>query len=125
MNIFFVSVLFCLFFLVVVIELIRRKRLEERYSILWIVIAVTMLILSIFPNFLEKISQLLHVEYAPSLLFFMGYVFALVIILHLTTVISKLHRKLTRLIQEVALLKSELVSEKRHGIERKDDKIVK
>ncbi|TCZ76099.1 DUF2304 domain-containing protein [Paenibacillus albiflavus] len=107
MNIFLVSFVFCLFFLFVVIDLIRRKRLEERYSILWIVIGLLMLILSIFPDFLETISQLLGVVYPPSLLFFLGYVFALIVILHLTMVVSKLHRQMTRLIQEVALLKNE------------------
>lgn len=113
MNIFLVSIIFCLFFLVVVIDLIRRRRLEERYSILWIVIGLIMLVLSIFPSFLETISQLLHVVYPPSLLFFLGYVFALVVILHLTMVVSKLHRQMTRLIQEVALLKNEREEEKK------------
>jgi len=108
MNIYLVSILFCLFFLGVVIELIRRKKLEERYSILWIVIGFVMLVLSIFPNFLEVVSEMLNVIYAPSLLFFIGYVFALVFILHLTTVVSKLHRQITRLIQEVALLQNKL-----------------
>lgn len=107
MNIYLVSLIFCLSFLLIVFDFIRRKKLEERYSILWIIIGIFMLILSLFPNILETISQLLNVVYPPSLLFFVGYVFALVVILHLTMVVSKLHRQMTRLIQEVALLKNE------------------
>jgi len=113
MNIFTVSILFCLFFLLVVIDLIRRKKLAERYSVLWIVISFVMLVLSIFPGTLEYISRLLNVVYAPSLLFFLGYLFAVIILLHLTTVISKLHRQMTRLIQEVALLQDQMAELKR------------
>ncbi|WP_442602943.1 DUF2304 domain-containing protein [Paenibacillus sp. KN14-4R] len=106
MIIFRVSITFCLLFLIIVIELIRRKKLEERYSILWFIVGIIMLVLSLFPKLLERIARMLHVVYAPSLLFFLGYIFALIIILHLTTVISRMHRKMTRLIQEVALLKN-------------------
>ncbi|MCR8643147.1 DUF2304 domain-containing protein [Paenibacillus sp. N1-5-1-14] len=107
MIIFRISIAFCLVFLIIVIELIRRKKLEERYSILWFVVGIIMLILSLFPRMLEQIARLLHVVYAPSVLFFLGFIFSLIIILHLTTVISRMHRKMTRLIQEVALLKRE------------------
>jgi len=107
MNIYLISLLFCLFFLLFVIELIRRRRMAERYSLLWVVIGLVMLTLSIFPASLDALANALHVVYPPSLLFFLGYLFAVVIILHLTTVISRLHGQLTRLAQEFALLSSE------------------
>lgn len=67
-----------------------------------------MALFSVFPSLLDLVSHKLHIYYVPSLLFLVGLLFSLVFIMHLTLVISKLHRKLTRLIQEVALLQEQL-----------------
>lgn len=67
-----------------------------------------MALFSMFPNMLSQISRLMRIYYAPSLLFLVGLLFSLVFIMHLTIVISKLHRKLTRLVQEVALLREQV-----------------
>ncbi|MEO3945585.1 DUF2304 domain-containing protein [Gorillibacterium sp. CAU 1737] len=105
MNIFVVSVVFCLLFLGSVIEMIRRRKISERYSLLWFILGFIMLIFSLFPKLLNGISSSLGIVYGTSFLFFIGFLFALVFILHLTTVITKLDLKMTRLTQEVALLK--------------------
>lgn len=107
MNIFVVSVVFCLLFLGSVIEMIRRRKISERYSLLWLILGFIMLIFSLFPKLLNGLSSSLGIVYGTSLLFFIGFLFALVFILHLTTVITKLDRKMTRLTQEIALLKAE------------------
>lgn len=106
MNIIILSIVFSLIFLFVVIELIRRRRISERYSLLWLFLGFVMLLFSLFPTILNRIAQWMGVVYGTSLLFFIGFLFLIIFILHLTTVITKLDRKMTRLTQELALLKS-------------------
>jgi hypothetical protein len=107
MNVYQITAVFCLCFVLLTVELIRRRTIEERYALLWLLLGLSMTLLSFFPAVLDRFSRLVHVHYAPSLLFLIGLLFSLVFILHLTMVISKLHRRLTRLAQELALLQSE------------------
>lgn len=107
MNVYQMTAVFCLLFMLLTTELIRRRKIEERYAILWLMLGIVMTMLSFFPHMLDRLSRLVHVHYPPSLLFLIGLLFSLVFILHLTMVISKLHRRMTRLAQEVALLKAE------------------
>jgi hypothetical protein len=107
MNVYNMAAVFCLSFVFVTVELIRRRKIEERYAILWLGLGLSMTVVSIFPGLLEGLTRVVHVYYAPSLLFLIGLLFSLTFILHLTMVISKLHRRMTRLAQEVALLKAE------------------
>lgn len=118
MSVYHFAALFCLAFVGVTVELIRRRKMEERYAILWLGLGVSMTLFSFFPGLLETVSRLVHVHYAPSLLFLIGLLFSLAFILHLTLVISKLHRKITRLAQELALLKAE---RNPAGVRRKEE----
>lgn len=106
MNIYILSILFCVIFLGATVELIRRQKVSERYAILWLMLGFVMLVFSIFPGLLNSLSRAVHIYYAPSLLFLIGFLFSLVFIMHLTIVISKLEKKTTRLVQEIALLKA-------------------
>ncbi|WP_058301759.1 DUF2304 domain-containing protein [Gorillibacterium timonense] len=107
MNIYVLSVVFCLLFIGSVVEMIRRRKISERYSLLWLILGFVMLIFSVFPKLLNGLASAMGIVYGTSLLFFIGFLFSLVFIIHLTTVITKLDRKMTRLTQEVALLKSQ------------------
>ncbi|MDF2926877.1 MAG: hypothetical protein K0R57_5791 [Paenibacillaceae bacterium] len=113
MTVYRITAGFCLFFVLLTVELIRRRRIEERYAILWLTLGLCMSLFSFFPALLEGLSRALHVYYAPSLLFLMGLLVCLAFIMHLTMVISKQHRRLTRLAQELALLRAERRSEGR------------
>ncbi|RAV19852.1 DUF2304 domain-containing protein [Paenibacillus contaminans] len=108
MNIYSVSIVFCLAFVFITVELIRRQKIAERYALLWLSLGLVMVLLSLFPKLLQTVAELLGIFYAPSLLFLIGSAFALLLIMHVTMVISRLHRKVTRLIQELALLKAAL-----------------
>lgn len=94
--------------LVLVVELIRRGRLKERYSLLWLFAGAVLLVLSSSRTLLEFISHLLGIYYAPSLLFLLAFLFLLLITLHFTVVISGLSEKNKRLAQELALLRQEM-----------------
>ena len=94
--------------LLVVLELIRRGRLKERYALLWLASGVVLLILSLSRGLLEFLSRQVGIFYPPSLLFLVAFVFLLLITLHFSAVISGLSEKNKRLAQEVALLRQAL-----------------
>lgn len=94
--------------LFVVFELIRRDRLKERYSLLWLLAGVVLLLLSSSRNALEFISRHVGIFYPPSFLFLIAFLFLLLITLHFSVVISGLSEKSKKLAQELALLRQEL-----------------
>lgn len=98
--------------LVMILALVRRRRLKEQYALLWIGFGVIMIVLSLNSGWLNGLADIFHVYYAPSLLFFFGFVFCLLLIIHLTVVISKLSDRVVRLVQEVSMLKKELEGRK-------------
>ena len=96
-----------------VVELIRRGRLKERYALLWLFSGLVMFILSVSRDLLEAIAKLIGIYYPPSLLFLIAFVFLLLITLHFSAVISGLSEKNKRLAQEVALLRQAIDDFKR------------
>ncbi len=93
---------------IVVIELIRRGRLKERYSLLWLFASIVMLVLSLSRALLEYVAHALGIYYAPSFLFLIAFLFLLLITLHFSVVISGLSEKNKRLAQEIALMRKEM-----------------
>lgn len=102
------SVVFSIVFLLTVIEMMRRRLLLEQYSLFWLGMGVVILILSLFHGWLNRVAAVVGIFYAPSLLFFVGFVFMLGITLHLTVVLSRLTVRTVRMVQEVAILRAEL-----------------
>ncbi len=102
------AVVVCGSVFVLVIELIRRGRLKERYSLLWLCASVSLLVLSLSRGVLEYISLALGIYYPPSLLFLVAFLFLLLITLHFSVVLSELSEKNKKLAQELALLEREI-----------------
>jgi hypothetical protein len=94
--------------LVVVLELIRSRRLQERYALLWLLTGVVMLVFAIWSDALNQLADLTGIAYPPSALFVLGAFFILVVLLHYSTVISKLSEQNTALTQRVAMLELRL-----------------
>ncbi len=93
---------------VVVVELIRRGRLKERYSLLWLCASALLLVLSLSREVLEYLSHAMGIYYPPSLLFLLAFLFLLLITLHFSAVLSGLSEKNKKLAQELALLRMEI-----------------
>jgi hypothetical protein len=91
-----------------IFELIRKRKLQEKYSLLWFFSAVVMIVLSLWRDLLERTASLLGVYYAPSALFITAALCALVMFLHLTTVVSRLTEQNKTLAQEIGILREEL-----------------
>lgn len=92
--------------LIIVFELIRRRRLKEEYSLLWLLSSIIILLFSIFPGLLDIISQLLGMYYLTTL-FVISFLFLLLIVLHFSTVISRLSSMNKELTQELSILNYE------------------
>jgi hypothetical protein len=95
--------------ILVVFELIRRRRLRERYALLWLLTGLVLLVLSAWRGGLNTIAGWVGVEtYPPAILFAVASFFILVVLLHYSTVISKLSDQNSILAQRIALLESRL-----------------
>jgi hypothetical protein len=92
-----------------VFELIRSRRLRERYALLWLLTGLVLLALSLWRGGLNTIASWFGVTgYPPAVLFAVGALFVIIVLLHYSTVISKLADQNTILAQRLALLESEL-----------------
>ncbi|MGI9952110.1 DUF2304 domain-containing protein [Moorellaceae bacterium AZ2] len=107
-NVYTFSVIFSIGFLILVIEFVRKGALLEQYSLFWIFFALAMLVLSIDTRILDLLSRLLHIYYAPSVLFLLGFLFIIIYSFHLTVILSSQAEKLLRLTQELAILKNKV-----------------
>jgi len=91
--------------LLVVFELIRRRSLRERYALLWLLTGLVTLVLALWRSGLNTIAGWVGVEtYPPSVLFAVASLFVLLVLLHYSTVISKLSDQNVILAQRLALL---------------------
>ncbi len=95
--------------IIVVLELIRSRRLRERYALLWLATGVVLLALSLWRSGLNTIAGWFGVRsYPPAVLFVVGVLFILLVLLHYSTVISKLADQNVILAQRLALLEERL-----------------
>jgi hypothetical protein len=94
--------------LFVILELIRSRRLQERYAILWLITGATLLILSVWRSALIELSDLVGIAYPPSALFVLASLFIFAVLLHYSTVISQLSDQNRILAQRLALLENRL-----------------
>ena len=93
--------------LVVVFELIRSRRLRERYALLWLLTGFVLLVLSLWRGGLNTIAGWVGITgYPPAVFFAVGLLFTIIVLLHYSTVISKLGDQNTILAQRLALLEN-------------------
>jgi len=91
--------------ILVVLELVRGRRLKERYALLWLATGVVLLVLSVWREGLNTIAGWVGVtSYPPAVLFAVATLFILLVLLHYSTVISKLTDENVDLAQRIALL---------------------
>jgi hypothetical protein len=94
--------------LLVILELIRSRRLQERYALLWVMTAVVLLIFALWRDGLNVLAKTVGIAYPPSALFLLAAVFILVVLLHYSTAISELAERNLLLAQRIALLEQKL-----------------
>ena len=99
-----VTILVAALLLVGVIELVRRRRLLERYALLWLFSSVVLLGLAIWRGALDKIAEQLGVAYPPNALFIVAFGFVLWMLLHFSVAVSRLSDQAKVLAQQQDLV---------------------
>ncbi|HET8653183.1 MAG TPA: DUF2304 domain-containing protein [Gaiellaceae bacterium] len=100
-------------FLLVIFELIRSRRLQERYALLWLITGGVILLLAVWRDALRLVAEQIGIAYPPSALFILGFLFILVVLLHYSTVISELAERNVMLAQDLALVEERLRMQER------------
>jgi hypothetical protein len=90
--------------LIVVLEAVRRRRLLERYALLWLLSAIVLLVLAVWRNLLEVLARSVGIASPPNALFFVAFAFVLVLLLHFSLAVSRLTDQTKVLAQRLALL---------------------
>lgn len=90
--------------LLVVLELVRRKRLMERYALLWLFAGLVLLLLAAWKGLLTTLSYAVGIHYPPSALFVVAIGLGLVLLIHFSLAISRLTDQNKVLAQRLALL---------------------
>jgi hypothetical protein len=94
--------------LAIVIELVRRRRLTEDYSFIWIVCAAALLALSLWRNLLDLAAFALGVHYPPAVLLLVLTFFVVIVSLYFSVVVSRQRQQIEDLVEEIALLDADV-----------------
>jgi hypothetical protein len=106
-----VAAVLALFFMLMILELIRRDQLQERYSVIWFVAGLGMLAGAAFPGLLEVVANLMGVRNTNVALFSIVLLLLLGLALNFSVIMSRQAAQITRLAQERAIEKA--LAEKR------------
>ena len=110
-----VATLCALVLLLIVFELVRRRRLLERYALLWMGVGLALVVLGLWGGLLTRLSDVLGVSSPPNALFAVGLGFLIILVLNFSVVISRLSDQTKVLAQRIALLEQRLHQQERRG----------
>jgi len=90
--------------------LVRKKKIKEEYSLMWLSSSIVFIVFSIWRYGLEYFAKLMGIAYPPAALFLILMLAIFLILIEFSINISKLSEKNKILAQEMALLKDEIES---------------
>ena len=93
-----------LVYLGIIINLLRKKKLNLKYTLIWLFSGIIMLVVSIFPQIINFLSSVIGIVDVTNAVFILEGMFVLVILLSLTSIVSHFNDRNRELIQKVALL---------------------
>jgi hypothetical protein len=99
-----------------IVELLRRRQLAEKYSVLWLVVGILLLVFTAFPGLLTSLSSALGVAVPTNLMFFVGILFLVGVVLHLSWEVSRLENETRKLAEDLAILQLEVSQQKRENV---------
>ena len=103
-----ITILASLAFLFLVFRLVVKGRLREEYSIIWLLFTGILVVFSFWEKGLLLVSNLFGIYLPANLVFTISIFIALVYLLHLSVVASKLQKQNKLLAQEMAIMKNEM-----------------
>ena len=89
----------------VMLELVRRRQLREKYALLWLAVGVGGIVLGLGRTLVDRVAHALGVDYGPSAVFLGAIVFLLLVCMHLSWEVSRLEERTRTLAEELALLR--------------------
>jgi hypothetical protein len=98
-----------------VFELVRRRKLGERYALLWMGAAVALLVLAVWQHLLTVLARAVGIYYPPNAFFVVAFGFALLLLLHFSIATSRLADETRLLAQRLALLEAQLREHREAG----------
>jgi hypothetical protein len=107
--------------LIYIVGNIRRQLVNFRYGIGWMVVAILIMILAIWPSLLITLSRLLGIAAPVNMLFFLGFVLVVVVIFSLSKSVSDLSEKVKQLSQELAIAKKDTYDNYQRKEEKKEE----
>jgi hypothetical protein len=107
--------------LMVVLEAVRRRRLLERYALLWLFSAIVLLVLAVWRNLLEVLARAVGIASPPNALFFVAFAFVLLLLLHFSLAVSRLTDQSKLLAQRLALLEERVGRMPDENADTRDD----
>ena len=99
-----------------IVELLRRRQLGEKYAVLWLVVGLVLLVFTVFPNLLPSLAAGVGIAIPTNLLFFVGLVFLVGVVLHLSWEVSRLENETRKLAEDLAILQLEVSEMKRENV---------
>lgn len=94
--------------LLTIVQLLRTRRLREKYATTWIAVGLVTAVLALFPQLLTRLASLVGIATPVNLLFALGGAALLVVCIQYSVEISALEAETRTLAEEVALLRHEL-----------------
>jgi hypothetical protein len=91
--------------LLLVVQLVRKRRLREDYALLWLAGGLVLLVFSLKKNLLDQLATLVGIAYAPSLLLLGAILLGFLLSMHFSVALSRLAEQNKRLAQELAILR--------------------
>jgi len=89
--------------LIIVVSMVRNRKLELKYALIWLGAGVAILLFDCFPSLMTWLSKRMGIASPVNMLFLLGFIFSLIIIFVLTIVVSRLSVRVKELAQEIAL----------------------
>lgn len=106
-----------------IISMIRKEKLELKYSLSWMAAIISILIMGIIPESIEYISKILDIASPVNALFFVGICFILIILFSLTIAMSRNSKKVKDLVQKLALLEYKVEKEINHKKDNNNEEL--
>jgi len=103
-----VAIILAVAILVVILELVRRRKLREEYSLLWLITGGFLLLLTVNYRLLTGLTELIGATLPTSTLFFGGLIFLILVCLQFSVRLSAITRRLKWLNQKIALLEQSM-----------------
>ena len=107
--------------LFVILELVRQRRLLERYALLWLFSALVLLALAVWKDFLETIANAIGIIYPPNALFLIAFGFVMILLLHFSMAVSRLADQSKLLAQRIAMLEERQRRSEDAALEHEDE----